>query len=91
MTYAERWADAINETYPDAQEAMSDRLAVDGDEDYDEVERRALTKAAECLRNGVPATFTAVELDIVRHMMPAHEVHQSYAKRFVLEVYGRQV
>jgi hypothetical protein len=57
-------------------------------ESYDDAERRILTKAADCLRNGVPTTFTGPELDLVRHLMPAHEVHQSGAVRWVLNRSG---
>jgi hypothetical protein len=90
-TYADRWRDAINETYTDPREYAAQFLVRDELQDReDELAgiRRVLTKAAECLRNGVPATFTGGELDLVRHLMPAHEVHQSDAKRWVLEVYG---
>jgi hypothetical protein len=93
-TYAERWADAINETYTDVDEYADQFLMRDGlpdGEDEDAAIRRILTKAAECLRNGVPTTFTGGELDLVRHLMPAHEVHQSGAKRWVLEAYGGAV
>jgi len=66
---------------------LDDDDLLDG-ESYQDAERRVLTKAAECLRNGVPATFTSGELDLVRHLMPAHVVHQSGAVRWVLETYG---
>lgn len=80
-TYADEWRDAINETYDaDYQYNLTDFT--------DEEVARILTKAAESLRNGTPVTFTAGELDVVRHLMPAHEVHQSGAKRWVLENYG---
>ena len=87
-TYAEVWANAINETYTDdAEEACVTDAALDG-ESYEDAEKRILTKAAQCLRNGIPATFTAGELDLVRHMMPAHVVHQSYAVRWITDRYG---
>jgi hypothetical protein len=81
---------AVNQTYLDAQSwdymgAMD--AALDGESDPD-AERRILTKAAQALRNGVPATFTGPELDLVRHLMPAHAVHQSGAVRWLLETYG---
>jgi hypothetical protein len=86
--YADARLEAINETYkdPESDNWIWDDL-LDG-ESFHDAERRILTKAANCLRNGVPTTFTAGELDLVRHMMPAHEVHQSGAVRWVLEVYG---
>lgn len=89
-TYAEMWADSINQTYTDAYDAavaciISD---LDDDEDPNYAIRCALAKAAQCLRNGVPATFTAGELDAVRHLMPAHEVRQSGAVRWVRDNYG---
>ena len=88
-TYAEAWADAINETYSDTEpEYFLTPDLLDGESDED-AEKRVLTKAAQCLRNCIPATFTAGELDLVRHMMPAHVVHQSGAVRWVLEHYGR--
>jgi hypothetical protein len=82
MTYAETWADAINQTYTDPDETFCGQ-----DFDHDDV-REVLTKAADCLRDGATHTFTGGELDLVRHLMPAHEVHQSGAKRFLLEFYG---
>jgi hypothetical protein len=92
-TYAEMWAGEINDTYAEPEWA-SFNLLNEGDlqpgEDYREAEKRILGKAAKCLRAGVPATFTAGELDLVRHLMPAHEVHQSGAARWVLDNYGVQ-
>jgi hypothetical protein len=35
-----------------------------------------------------PTTFTGDELDIVRHLMPAHEVHQSGSAAWVGQEYG---
>ena len=68
-TYTERWADAINETYPeDALDTCVTDAAFDG-ESYEDAAKRVLTKAAQCLPNGIPATFTAGELDLVRHRM----------------------
>jgi hypothetical protein len=78
-TYAEAWADAINETYQHADEQFYPDV-----EDVTEV----LTRAAHCLRDGTPATFTGGELDLIRHLMPAHEVHESGAVRWALEYYG---
>lgn len=89
-TYAEQWAEAINETYTNADEVVRGFVDFLDCEDMDAVIRQVLTKAAECLRNGVPTTFTGCELDLVRHLMPAHEVHQSGAKRWVLDVYGEE-
>ncbi len=88
-TYADTWADAINEAYeqPDPSYYLQEDDLLDG-ESFDAAGQRILTKAANCLRNGVPATFTAGELDLVRHMMPAHAVHQSDAVRWVLQMYG---
>ncbi len=94
QTYAELWADSINDVYDNAEDLLeclvmdSQReIELDG-ETYDDTIRRVLTKAAQCLRNGVPATFTGTELDLMRHMMPAHEVHQSGSLRWVREMCG---
>jgi hypothetical protein len=91
-SYADRWRDAINETYTDADPETLLWPDHEDDEDWDVEDevRRVLTKAAECLRDGATHTFTGPELDLVRHLMPAHEVHQSGAKRWVLEVCGPQ-
>lgn len=88
-TYADVWAGSINDTYADAAESyyLPFEDLLDGETDHD-AERRILTKAANCLRNGHPATFTGGELDLVRHLMPAHAVHQSGAVRWVLDSYG---
>jgi hypothetical protein len=88
-SYADLWADATNETYGEVQpdSILSDGDLIDG-ESLDDTTRRILTKAANCLRNGEPTTFTAGELDLVRHLMPAHEVHQSGAVRWVMDNYG---
>lgn len=87
-TYAERWAEAINETY----EADPDEVVLPGTpqhgETADDAVERVLRKAAECLRDGKAHTFTGQELDIVRIFMPAHEVHQSGSVRWVLDKYG---
>jgi hypothetical protein len=78
--YAEQWAASINEVYPDYQDAMC--LS---DKDI----RDVLNKAACALRGYLSeVTFTGEELDIVRHMMPAHEVHQSGSVRWVHDNYG---
>lgn len=45
-------------------------------------------KAAECLQDGVTHEFTGLELDLIRHVMPAHEVGHSGANRWVDENYG---
>jgi hypothetical protein len=87
-TYAEAWADAINETYEVYESEHSLIGELHDGETIRDAERRILKKAADCLRNGVPATFTGVELDLVRHLMPAHEVHRSGAVRWGLNVYG---
>jgi hypothetical protein len=87
-TYADIWADAINETYDDfIEDCLVSDCRMDG-EDYDDTIRRVLYKAADALRGGIPATFTGEELDLVRHLMPAHEVHQSGTRRWVLDNYG---
>jgi hypothetical protein len=87
-SYADRWADAISETYVavNPEDFLNPDDLLEG-EDQLAAARRILTKAAECLRDGVPTTFTGPELDFVRHAMPAHVVHQSFAKRWVLENY----
>ncbi|WP_006247156.1 hypothetical protein [Mycolicibacterium tusciae] len=92
-TYAEIWAESINETYVDDRYDLAWSILLpdhmDDEDWYVEVEtRRVLVKAAECLRGGKTHTFTGPELDLVRHLMPAHEVHQSGTARFVLENYG---
>ena len=91
-TYAEAWAEAINETYTDDMcEFLVAVIRGEGegdgneDDDYDSTMLRVLTKAAQALRNGVPATFTGPELDLVRHAMPAHAVHQSGSLRWVAD------
>jgi hypothetical protein len=78
--YADLWRDSINDVYGyDYQDGFI------SDDDV----KRALNKAARCLRLGAVETFTGEELDIVRHMMPAHEVHQSGCVRWLLEMgYG---
>jgi hypothetical protein len=89
MTYAELWAGAINDTYSDDdEEAYVTGAALDG-ESYDDAVRRILMKAARLLRGyDESATFTGEELDLVRYLMPAHEVHQSAAVAWVRERYG---
>jgi hypothetical protein len=82
-----------DQPYPaDADEAyeFADTCRMDdgSDETTDAYISRVLRKAADALRNRVPATFTGPELDLVRHLMPAHEVHQSAAARWVSEHYG---
>jgi hypothetical protein len=89
-TYADRWADVINEVYSEdlhPSDILQPEDLREG-ESYEEAERRILKRAANVLRNGGPDSFSANELDLVRHMMPAHEVHQSGAVRWVLEMYG---
>jgi hypothetical protein len=82
-TYADLWHDAINDTYEDCDDFINSL-------GFDEADvSRILSKAADALRNGVPATFTGPELDVVRHLMPAHEVHQSGAKRWLLDAMAR--
>jgi hypothetical protein len=78
-TYAQIWAKAINETYD------VDARSMDAD---DEEIRRVLLKAAECLRGyTATVTLTGAELDLVRLLMPAHEVHQSISVRWVHDTY----
>lgn len=86
-TYADLWRDAINQTYTNvpARRLLDRNGAIRDDRDYAVEVGRVLEKAAQCLHNGLPATFTSGELDIVRHLMPAHEVHQSGAVRWVLD------
>jgi hypothetical protein len=45
-------------------------------------------KDAECLQDGVTHEFTGAELDLIRHLMPAHEVGHSDAKHWPDENYG---
>jgi|GEM_PF-4294515 hypothetical protein len=49
---------------------------------------RTAHKAAECLQDGVTHEVTGAELDLIRHVMPAHEVGHSDAKRWVDENHG---
>ena len=95
-TYAQLWAKAINETYDQGSRdaRVDDLFHIDGhggDEDPLAVVRSVLNKAARLLRGyEETATFTGQELDLVRHLMPAHEVHQSGSVRWVLDNYGRE-
>jgi hypothetical protein len=85
-TYADIWRDRINETYEDALESVCTKTTFNKSGEAPELAIvEVFNKAADALRCGLPATFSGPELDIVRHLMPAHECHQSYAKRFVLE------
>ncbi|GBE65997.1 hypothetical protein MFM001_24590 [Mycobacterium sp. MFM001] len=86
MTYADLWRDAINETYTDVAADLP--IPLEDGEDYDAATLRILSKAADCLRGGATHSFRGDELDVVRHLMPAHEVHQSLSRRWVLENYG---
>ena len=90
-TYAEIWADSINDTYTeDAEVDYVTDAALDG-ETYEDVAKRILTKAAKILRGyEVSATFRGAELDVVRHRMPAHEVHLSGSMHWVNARYGRE-
>lgn len=88
-TYAELWADRINATYD--SEGIDLSIVTDasrGEECNDDTIRRVLNKAAVCLRDGESATFTGPELDLVRHLMPAHVVHQSIARRWWHQNHG---
>jgi hypothetical protein len=92
-TYADRWRESINETYPndaDEEGVLAWTFSVDaGADDVQAFVLRTLTKAARILRGyDESATFTGEELDLVRHLMPAHEVHQSGSVRWVLANYG---
>lgn len=79
--YATRWADNINETYDDeTRDALIDGLEMD-----DAAVFTALDKAARALREGETVTLNGAELDVIRHFMPAHEVEQSGARRWLLE------
>ncbi len=49
---------------------------------------RTAHKAGDCLQDGVTHEFTGAELDLIRHLMSAHEVGHSGAKRWVDENYG---
>jgi len=80
VSYADKWADRINEAYTNYEDDLDDATKADL--------KRICTKAANCLRGGVPTTFTPEELDVVRHLMPAHEVHQSMARRWVYAKFG---
>lgn len=82
-TYADLWRDAINETYTDRDDLGYVYDCQQDGEDYDAAVLRILTKAADCLRGGATHSFSGEELDVVRHLMPAHEVHQSGARFWV--------
>lgn len=56
-----------------------------------EVVTAALVKAARALRGGETVSLNGEELDIIRHLMPAHAVHQSGAARWVSEFTGASV
>jgi hypothetical protein len=81
-TYAERWSADINETYhvdtPHPSHYLTREDLHDG-EDFDAAVRRTLTKALRCLGDGHAAAFTGAELDLVRHLMPAHEITRAEA------------
>jgi hypothetical protein len=82
-SYADRWHDAINETYgEDGDWGLAENLT---DTEFEQ----AIEKAAECLRYGRIHTFNGAEIDAIRCFMPAHEVHQSGAARFFLDNFGR--
>jgi hypothetical protein len=90
-TYAEIWADEINRVY-DSDDVVPDDFFGPGDlldgESTDDAVHRILMKAARVLRGyDETATFTGRELDLVRYLMPAHEVHQSGTMRFVADRY----
>ncbi|TAM63540.1 hypothetical protein [Mycobacterium sp.] len=82
-TYADLWRDAINETYTDRDDLGYVHDCLQDGEDYEAAVLRILTKAADCLRGGETHSFSGEELDAVRHLMPAHEVHQSGARIWV--------
>jgi hypothetical protein len=71
VSYADDWRDAINETYTNASEGWTEDTIL-----------TALRKAGDCLRGGEEVTLSPEELDIIRHMMPAHECHQSATAYF---------
>lgn len=87
--HAESWANSINDSYEDQDPMyfLHDWDLEEG-ETYDDARDRILGQAARALRAGVPVTFSGSELDLVRHLMPAHMVHQSFAARWVQETYG---
>jgi hypothetical protein len=88
-TYAEQWADSINNVYDDEYALPLDDDDLEEGEDYEDAVKRILNRAACALRGYADeVTFTGRELDIVRHMMPAHEVHQSGSVRWVLDNHG---
>jgi hypothetical protein len=82
-TYADLWRDAINETYTDRDDLGCVHDCLRDGEDYEAAVLRILAKAADCLRGGATHSFSGEELDVVRHLMPAHEVHQSAARFWV--------
>jgi hypothetical protein len=80
-TYADFWHNSINETYDGDYEAYGHCLP------QEEIPR-VLMKAAKCLRGYTETvTLTAEEFDLVRYLMPAHEVLQSGSVRWVRDVY----
>jgi hypothetical protein len=85
-TYAEQWADAINRTYDDWDGIQSCLIdCQQRGEDGEATMRRVLKKVADCLRGGETREFSGSELDLIRHVIPAHEVHQSMARAVVGE------
>jgi hypothetical protein len=87
-TYADKWHDAINETYTQDRAGCWDSQEGESREGMRVAEWQVLHKAAECLQDGATHTFTGAELDLIRHVIPAHEVRHSDAKRWVSQNYG---
>ncbi|SKS04702.1 hypothetical protein [Mycobacteroides abscessus] len=82
-TYGEHWKDPINETYG-GEYVMAFHNNIDHNPDVVKV---ALDKAARALREGETVSLNGEELDAIRHLMPAHEIHQSYTRRFYNELF----
>jgi hypothetical protein len=87
-SYAGKWHDKINETYAQDRSGSWDEQQWKSLPHMRVEEWKVLNRAAECLQDGVAHTFTGPELDLIRHVMPAHEVRHSDAKRWVTENYG---
>jgi hypothetical protein len=50
--------------------------------------RHDLKHERKSTEDGVTHEFTGAELDLIRHVMPAHEAGYSVVKRWVDENYG---
>ena len=84
-TYADEWRDKINETYTQDTTGSWDDQSWKDEPDKRNAEWHVLERAAKCLQDNTSDTFTGQELDLIRHVMPAHEADHASAKRWVNE------